>query len=250
MPPAGSKRTLHAAELTAIAQRYSIRLDAPEDVCFEWPMETLDAGRVMQAMRDSLQTADAHIEITETSLVKVPHGRLDFPLETLGKPAPAAQKDPVLWRGQVIYGADRRFPVWAKVRIHVACQRTVATEPLKLGQPVGQRQFRIEPGECFPGLDAAVLSPQGMVAKRAIAAGAEIRPELVAPPNDVNRGDAVHVEVRSGGARLAFIAKAESGGRDGDFIAVRNPSTNKIFRARIQGKDQVLVQTEFVGSSR
>ena len=89
-----------------------------------------------------------------------------------------------------------------------------------------------------------------MVPARAIAAGSEIRPEFLIPPNDVNRGDAVHVEVRSGAARLAFTAKAESGGRSGDFIAVRNPSSNKIFRARIEGKDKVVVQTEFAATGQ
>jgi len=263
MPPFGSKRIFHAAELTSLTQRYAIQLspaDVPlKDICFEWPTVSLDSGDVMQAMRESLQSPGAQIEIAETSLAKVPRGHLEFPLEMLGRPASPSQKDPVLWRGQVVYGGDHRFIVWAKVRIRVACQRTVAVESLKIGQPIGQSQFRIEPDECFPsreslglppGSPATLRSPLGMVAKRAIAAGAEIRPDSVGPANDVNRGDAVHVEVRSGAAHLAFTAKAESGGHNGDFIAVRNPSTNKIFRARIKGKDRVLVQTEFAGSTQ
>jgi flagella basal body P-ring formation protein FlgA len=263
MPPFGSKRIFHAPELTSLAQRYSIPLSPDSasltDICFEWPAVSLESGDVMQAMRESLQSPGAQIEITETSLAKVPRGRLEFPLEMLGRPASPSQKDPVLWRGQVVYGDDRRFTVWAKVRIRVACQRTVAAESLKIGQPIGQLQFRVEAGECFPareslgqapGSPETPRSPLGMVAKRAIAAGTEIRPDSVGPPNDVNRGDAVHVEVRSGAAHLAFTAKAESGGHNGDFIAVRNPSTNKIFRARIKGKDQVLVQTEFAGSTQ
>lgn len=251
MPPAGSKRTFHASELAAIAQRYSIRLDSPEEVCFEWAMMPLDSAGVLQAMRESLQSPGAQIEITETSLAKVPPGRLEFPLAMLGRPASLPQKDPALWRGQVIYGGDHQFNVWAKVWIKIACQRTVAAEALKIGLPIAPEQFRVEQGECFPSRENLGLtppvSPLGMVAVRAIAAGAEIHPEFLALPNDVNRGDAVQVEVRSGGAHLAFVAKAETGGRSGDMIAVRNPSTNKIFRARIQGKDQVLVQTEFEG---
>jgi flagella basal body P-ring formation protein FlgA len=90
----------------------------------------------------------------------------------------------------------------------------------------------------------------GMVPTRAIAARSEIRGEFLARPYDVIRGDAVHVEVWSGAARLAFTAKAESDGRSGDLIALRNPSSNRIFRARIRDKDRVVVQIESAATDR
>lgn len=253
MPPPGSNRNFHASELASLAQRYSIRLNSAEDVCFERPMESLDRGRVLDAMRESLKDPAAHIEITETGLNPVPRGHLEFPIETLGKPALAAQKDPALWRGEVVYGGDHRYKVWARVRVTVPCERTIAMEPLKPGQLIGSSQFRVEQGECFPSLDSAgrtPASPLGLVPTRIIAAGSEIRPEFLTRPNDVNRGDSVHVEVRSGAAHLGLVAKAESGGRSGDFISVRNPSSNKVFRARIQDKDQVVVQTEFAATGQ
>ena len=249
MPPPGSKRTFHASELASLAARFSIRLDSPADVCFEWPMETLGRDRILEAMRESLADPEARIEIDETSLYPVPRGRLEFPRKMLGSPASALQENPVLWRGEVVYAGDHRYAVWAKVRVKVACQRTVATEALKAGQPVEARQVRTEPGECFPLPDgrertsAAFVS--GMISTRAVDAGSEIRPEFLARPNDVNRGDPVRVEVRSGAAHLAFMAKAESGGRNGDWIAVRNPSSNKVFQARVKDKDQVVVQLDF-----
>lgn len=248
MPPPGSQRVFHASELASLAQRNSIRLDSPADVCFEWPMESLDRAHILQAMHESLKDADARIEITETSLNLVPRGRLEFPLETLGKPALPAQKDPALWRGEVVYGRDHRYAVWAKVRVIVSCERVIASEALKPGQPIDPKQVLVERGECFPSLDRSGQKPAsvpGMVPVRVIATGSEVRPEFLTRPNDVNRGDAVHVEVQSGSAHLALVAKAESGGRSGDFITVRNPSSNKTFRARIKDKDQVVVQTEF-----
>ncbi|SPE23287.1 SAF domain [Candidatus Sulfopaludibacter sp. SbA3] len=254
MPPPGSRRTFHAAELGALAQRYGIRLDEPQDVCFEWAMAPLEHDQIVQAMRNALQDPDARIEIAETILNPVPRGRLEFPREMLGSPASPAQKDPVLWRGSVVYGGDHRYPVWTRVRVRVACDRLIATEALKPGQRVDARQMRMEHGECFPAPRGAVpalaASAAGLVPVRAIAAGAEIHPELLVPPNDVNRGDTVQVEVHSGATRLKFTAKAESGGRSGDFIAVRNPSSNRIFRARVEGKDSVLVETEFAADSR
>lgn len=253
MPPPGSKRTFHAAEMASLAQRFSIHLDFPVDVCFEWPMESLSRDRIVQAMRESLQDSGARIELAETSLYKVPRGRLEFSREMLGRPASPAQKDPVLWRGEVLYGGDHRYAVWARVRVKVPCDRMIAVEALKPGQPIDPRQVRLEQGECFPALQGGGQPPSpspGLVASRAIAAGSEIRPELLVSPNDVDRGDTVQVEVRSGAARLAFTAKAESGGRSGDFVAVRNPSSNRIFRARIEGKNRVVVQTEFAANER
>ena len=113
-------------------------------------MEPLDRDRILQAMRESLEAPDARIEIAETSLYPVPRGRLEFPREMLGRPASAAQKDPVLWRGEVIYGGDHRYAVWARVLVKAACERLIAVEALKPGQPIDPRQVRVEPGECFP----------------------------------------------------------------------------------------------------
>jgi len=64
--------------------------------------------------------------------------------------------------------------------------------------------------------------------------------QLMLPP-DVNRGEMVEVEVRSGAAHLAFTGKAESAGRSGDTIVIRNLSSNKVFQARIEGKGKAFL---------
>lgn len=254
MPPPGSRRTFHVAELVSLAQRYSIPLDAPQEVCFEWSMEPLDRSRVLEAMRKSLANPQAHIEITETSLYPVPSGRLEFPREMLGRPASEKQENPALWRGEVIYGTDHRFAVWAKVRVTVPCERAFALESLRAGQVIASSQVRAEPGQCFPSVSTFGRLPLGsivgMAPARPIAAGDEIRFEMLTRPNDVNRGDTVRVDVNSGTAHLAFVAKAESAGRTGDFIAVRNPSSNRTFQARVKDKDHVEVQVDSSGAGR
>jgi flagella basal body P-ring formation protein FlgA len=60
-------------------------------------------------------------------------------------------------------------------------------------------------------------------------------------PPDVNRGDMVEVEVRSGAARLAFTGKAESTGHSGDLVVIRNLSSNKVFQARVEGKGKAFL---------
>ena len=81
----------------------------------------------------------------------------------------------------------------------------------------------------------------GQVPWNPIAAGSAIYKSQLRPLPDINRGDAVEVEVRSGAARIAFVATAESAGRTGDIIAVRNPSSNRVFKARVGGKGRAFL---------
>lgn len=57
----------------------------------------------------------------------------------------------------------------------------------------------------------------------------------------VERGDTVRVEVRSGGVVLAFDAAAESSGRAGDAVIVKNPQNGRRFQARVEGKGKVSI---------
>jgi hypothetical protein len=67
------------------------------------------------------------------------------------------------------------------------------------------------------------------------------RVKLEAPPREVERGDTVAVEVASGAALLKFEAAAESGGKAGDMVLVRNPANGARFRARVVAKGKVEV---------
>ena len=244
-PPPGAMRTFRGPELLSLARLYSVDLEKPEDVCFQLAMEPLDRERVLDAMRTSLQTPDARIEIAEMSAYAVPKGRVEFVRDRLGAPASTEQPAPVLWRGDVLYGANRRFAVWARVNIVVRSQKVFAVELLKPEQPIDSRQLRLETIEGFPAGSksiASVASAAGMVPLHLIAAGSEVRSDSLADPKDVNRGDLIQVEVRSGGTRLAFIGRAESAGREGDSIPVRNPDSNKLFQALVTGKGTALVQ--------
>ena len=244
-PLPGSRRILHSPEILALAHRYSISLPSAPDVCFEWAMGRLDRDRVLEAMRASLNEPSAQIEIADLSTTPVPPGKIEFTREHLTPPAAAAQHAPVLWRGDVVYGDNRRFAIWARVRIAVPCIKAFAADSLRPGHLIQSSQLRLQPGECFPDASGNALTPEqfvGMVPLRSLAKGDEVRSDLVAPPNEVNRGEMVEIEVHSGAARLAFIGRAESNGRRGDLIAVRNPDSKALFHARVTGKDKAIVQ--------
>lgn len=52
----------------------------------------------------------------------------------------------------------------------------------------------------------------------------------------VERGETIRVEVRSGGVVLAFDAAAETSGHVGEAVTVRNPANGQRFRAVVEGK--------------
>ncbi len=245
-PIPGARRVIRSSELLSIARKYGLELGSAADTCFAWPMQSLDRDRVRAAMEAALPFPGSQIELLEMSAYAVPSGKLEFRREAIGSVGGPASRTPVTWPGNVIYGNNRRFSVWARVIVSAKVPRLVAVETIRRGQPIQAGQFRLETVDAFPGsTDAAQTADQviGRVAVRAIEAGAEIRLSQVALPQDVHRGDSVDVEVRSGATHLSFTGKSESDGRTGDLIRIRNLRSNKIFQARVGGKDKAFVDT-------
>lgn len=250
-PGPGVRRVFRPLELNSIARHHGLELNATDDLCFELPMEPLDQTRALEAMQAALPYPETHIEIVETSLYPVPRGRVEFRRDDLGAPALPNSPAPVTWRGNIVYGANQRFAIWAHVLVTARLNRLVAAEPIKSGSVISANQIRVDSSRGFPGsvdLATSVDQVAGRVSLRNIDPGAEIHLNQIDRPKDVKRGDTVAIEVRSGGAHLAFTAKSESDGRVGDLIALRNPRSNKIFQARVEGKDKASVDAaEFQG---
>jgi hypothetical protein len=61
-------------------------------------------------------------------------------------------------------------------------------------------------------------------------------------PPAVRRGDKVVVSVTTGSVLLTFQSEAESSGRVGDAVIVRNPANGNRFVARVQDQGKVTVQ--------
>jgi flagella basal body P-ring formation protein FlgA len=243
-PQPGVRRFFRSFELVALAQRYSVEIDPDAGLCVERQTEMLDRGRVLEAMRLALPLPGLEIEIVETSLYPVPRGRLEFRRESLGTPASPSAHIAVEWRGNVIYGDNQRFGVWARVLISAPMPRVVAAEALKKGEAIGASQVRVETADRFPiAGDVAQTMDQvvGRAPIRVVVPGTEIHLAQLMVPPDVNRGEMVEVEVRSGAAHLAFTGKAESAGRSGDTIVIRNLSSNKVFQARVEGKGKAFL---------
>jgi flagella basal body P-ring formation protein FlgA len=183
----------------------------------------------------------ASIEIQDYSRQLVPAGDLVFPSASLRR-APLE----TLWIGYIRYAANRRFAVWARVKLSIPVARVVAAADLVPNRPIDPAQLRLETREeSFSGgvFPKSIEEAAGKWPRTAIRAGSAIRAvDLQAPP-DVVRGEIVRVEVRDGGARLSLEGRAEISGSRGDTILVSNPSSNRRFRARVEGKGRVSVDS-------
>jgi flagella basal body P-ring formation protein FlgA len=242
-PAPGVRRVFQAADLKRLAASHGLSLEAAAEVCVERPMVALDRERLLEAMRAALARPEARIELVDVIAFRVPRGAIEFPLGGLRRP-PAGRPDaPVLWNGSVRYGAGRRYPIWAKVRILAPLVRVVAVEDLRASRPIQAGQVRLDASEGFPEAAVATSVDQvvGLAPRRAIPAGAPIPKSILAPAREVERGDAVRVEASSGRASVALPGRALSGGSRGDAVMVRNPASGRSFQARVSGRGTVSV---------
>ncbi len=247
-PAPGARRILSPRELARLADKHGIETPASAEMCFERAMEKLTGERVFSAIREAVGRRDARIEVVDFSRYPVPRGLLEFPRSGVSAPPAATAPAPVVWRGRVRYDGSRSVPVWARVKILVPCMRVVAAENLAAGRPIGSAQARLEPGERFPFSEAPLDSLEqvlGKAPRRSLRVGTVLFAGLLAAPREVERGEEVAVEVLSGAAQLRFRGRAESAGRAGDVIVVKNPASGRRFAARVEGERRVVVDARF-----
>lgn len=230
-PLPGVARVFRALELRQLAARWHLSQFPSTPLCVTRPVKTLDAQRLLEAMRRSWPTAA--IEIVDFSRQPAPEGPLEFPRSALRREAGAA-----LWNGWIAYAENRRFHVWARVRITESVPRVVAAADLQPGQAVTPSQVIEVTRQEFPAEAPFARSLAEVIGRwpcRPIPSGTALRTDQLTEPKVVLMGDPVEVEVRNGGALLKLEGTAESAGAVGETIAVRNPSSRQLIRARVVG---------------
>ena len=239
-PSPGVDRVMHPGELKQILTRLNFDGPVPlEDVCFTRPVAVLSTAAIAVAMHRTLGP-EAHIDILEISRFPAPAGELVFPREYIGAPPEA------VWRGYVLYDGDKKFPVWARVKLSVQTRRVIALEELKPGVPIKASQVAIEKVEEFPQrrvTPSSIHQVEGAMPRRFIAASSPIWTDAIDPPNDIAKGDRVTVVITSGLAKLSFDAEAQNAGRRGDLVSFKNPDSGRSFRARVEGPGKAGVES-------
>jgi len=240
-PAPGTVRVFHPAELAQIMMQLDPVAALPSgDICFQRLLIPLSETAVLKAMRDALE-ARAKIELLEVSQLPAPAGEIVFPRESLGA-SPTA-----LWRGFVLYGDNKKFQIWARVKVRVPVTRIVATEVLQQGKPIRASQVRLETIEDTPSghvTPSAVENIAGYIPRRTIPAASPVWADVLDPPWEIVKGDLVSVTVHSGLAALTFNVEATTSGRRGDAISLKNPDSGRMFRARVDGPKAASIRTD------
>jgi flagella basal body P-ring formation protein FlgA len=239
-PFPGVQRVLRPEALVRLAKQNGIVLSEPAGaICFERATQPLTVEQILPALRQALGLADATIELLDFSRFGVPHGTLEFSKSSLMPNG--------LWRGRLVYDQNRSMPVWVKARITVERTWVEASETLAAGKSIEQSQLIMKTGP-RSALDTAFVASLELVSGRrpvrTLVAGTPIAPPMLMIAHDIERGDRVAVEVKVGSAILDFQATAESSGRAGDSIMIKNPENGRSFQAKIQDKGHVLVETK------
>ena len=246
-PLAGARRIFQAGELKRLADRAGVNITPVNGACVERKLEMLTPERILEELRKSPRLTDCTLELIDFPRVRTPEGEIVFPPEALVNPPSDKDDAPTLWRGYVRFGGARRYSIWAKVKVAGPMKRVVAVEELKARIPIQESQVKLEAYTGFPRTDGradALDRVVGRCPRRAIPNGAVIHAAALDEPPAVNRGDLVDIEVRSGSTRLAYVAKAESSGRTGQTVSLRNAESKKIFPARVEGRGKAVVMAK------
>ena len=239
-PNPGQERIFRTGELRRIASAYHVDFRSEANACFTWPTSVPDREKLLEAMKTTLAGREAKIEIVEQSQNGAPQGEIVFPASGISQ----SLSDTALWHGYVKFAGERRFPIWARVRLIVREVRVKAIEDLRPGEPIAASQVRLETyeGPLTRDVTATALSDViGMIPRNGIAANSYVQMALLSAPQDVQRGDSVQVVVPMANGRIETQGIAEAGGMRGTVITVRNTKSGKTFRARIEDRGKVVV---------
>lgn len=241
----GAPRIFQGTDLQRIAKNQGVELRDLPDICFALRTFIPQPEDIRKAVRETLEDvpgiATATVEISASSQHPAPFGKLVFP--RAGMPKASESQPEILWRGYV-HHANGDFPVWARVRIIAHMTRVVAIENIPSGKPIQKQQVRLETCDDFLLDEATARNLDeviGYAPKSLMRAYLPIRKTQLAAVPDVAKGALVDVEVFAGAAHLVVKGKAQSDGFRGSTILMRNVASGKDFRARVAGKDQVVV---------
>jgi flagella basal body P-ring formation protein FlgA len=236
-PVPGVQRILRSDEVARIARANNIAIPTPApELCFERATAPLAADRLLPELEKALALEGAKIEILDFTHAPIPPGTLEF--------TRAGLQSNGIWRGRLIYSEGRAVQVWAKVRVTTTQTWIEAASPIEAGKAISPDQLIVRTGERFPFGAAPVDSIEFITSRKAarfIRAGEPVFANMLSAVHDVERGDTVTVRVKVGETELTFEAVAESSGRAGESVLIRNPDNGRLFQARIESKGKVVV---------
>ena len=240
-PNPGARRVFWGTELSHLADREGIPATGIfKPICFERRTRLLTQEEIQGSVQK--WAAGAQLDLVEQSYSPAPLGDLVIPRPAYLKADPDGT---LLLRGYVSWGKNQRFPMWAKVKLRWKQQVIVTTQEIGVNEVISTNQLRIEEREgSIESLEFATSLSDiaGRCSRKRIPLGSPVLLGMLEAPKQVIRGALVKVEVRNGGTYLALDAQAESSGRTGEIVVVRNPASGKSFQARVTGENSAIVR--------
>jgi flagella basal body P-ring formation protein FlgA len=240
-PVPGLVRVFHPDELRRLARAHALPDPGlTANVCYAWPLAPLAPATLRSAMEKALAGHSPQIELLSQSNAAAPIGEVVFPLSGLS----GYSENAVVWKGYVLYAGTRRFDTWASVRVRVRETHLKAQGPIRSGERLSAGRWRAE-SYAGPPLRDAILSDSaqldGLVARRNFSDGAALLAVFFEAPKAVERGDIVTVVAAVGAAQIEAPGEALNPGACGEVILIRNPRSNRTFKARIVAAGRVEV---------
>ena len=243
-PLPGARRIFRPAELARLATRHHLSAGADiSGICFERTPEPVDPTRLAGALRAAVPGVE--LDLLDFSRYPVPDGVFEFSRGGLSIPPLAGPDTAVLWRGRLRdQSSGRTVMLWAKVKLSIEQSWVIASEDLTVGQVIRAEKVRIEVARRFPfGSDtvSAIGDVAGLAPRRAIRKGQPVPAALLMRPADVHAGQMVDVKVESGGAQIKLDARAETSGRTGEKVLLRNLASGRRFQGIVSGPGTAMV---------
>lgn len=252
-PLPGGRRMITSAEIQRAAVKNGVSAAVASDsiradLCVQRQTRLLRVEEVERALRLEMQNQgiqNASVEILDFSRYPVPEGQPQFSKSGLTPPAQNnLAMQPVLWRGRIMYGVSHSLPIWARVRIFVDAEVLLAARDIAAGTIVAEGDTTVEKRRMFPSAGtplASSLIVTGKRTRRALKKGDLVTIAVLESVKDIERGEKVNVAVSSGSAHLRLDAIAETSGRIGERVLVKNPTSGKRFQATVESKGHVTV---------
>ena len=132
--------------------------------------------------------------------------------------------------------------LWVKTEIRIFEQVVVAAAPLARHELIGAKDLSLERREILARGNRPFTRIEDVIGKqstRAIEANEIFTSSSVDRPTLMKRGSAITLVFETGSLRVETAGVAEEGGKIGDLIHVKNPSSGKILRGVVLDRRQV-----------
>ncbi|MFN0102127.1 MAG: flagellar basal body P-ring formation chaperone FlgA [Bryobacteraceae bacterium] len=241
--PAGSMvRVFYKAQLTALLP--GVAAELPPRLCVQRKRDAIPP-EAWQTAVEAAMTRICAATPWKAKVLEAPHH--SFPTGELlfSRPGLIASRGSVqLWRGALMLPEKSSVPVWVRAEIQVQRRATILQRPLAAGAVLAPDDYREEdiwaPGLCAEEKDRP--RPDGMVAKRAMPAGAEIVKEDLRRAPAIHRGQSVELEAASGSARLRVPTVAEHDADVGDTVQLKSRWNGTKLVGRVTGAQKAKVE--------